>query len=302
MELKWLEDFLSLAAHRSFSRAAEMRSVTQPAFSRRIRSLEIWLGAELFNRTSYPVSLTQEGLAFRETAEETVRLLYQSKASLQGLGSDQLPQASFALTALHTLTTTFLPRWLTALREGIGPVGSRVLPENFALCLQALAEGGYDFFLTFHHPSVPLPLDPQRFPHAKVGEDELVAVAEARHLATWRASGGPLPMLHYARGSFLGLLTSVAQSRPGAPATQVVHVNENSIAEAMRSMVLEGHGVAWLPASLIDTELKAGRLERVAPALPMEIRLYRNAARSRPIVEKVWSVASKGMQGYAETA
>ncbi|MCB5411239.1 LysR family transcriptional regulator [Pseudogemmobacter sp. CC-YST710] len=302
MELKWLEDFLSLAAHRSFSRAAEMRSVTQPAFSRRIRSLEIWLGAELFNRTSYPVTLTQEGRAFRETAEEAVRLLYQSKASLQGLGSGQLPQASFALTALHTLSTTFVPRWLTGLRAEIGPVGSRVLPENFALCLQALAEGGYDFFLTFHHPSVPLPLDPQRFPHARVGADQLVAVAEAGQLAAWRAAAGPLPMLHYSRGSFLGLLTSVAQSLPGAPATQVVHVNENSIAEAMRSMVLEGHGVAWLPEALISADLASGRLERVAPALPMEIRLYRNAERARPIVEKVWSVASRDSRGYAETA
>lgn len=176
---KWLEDFLSLVASRSFSRAAERRNVTQPAFSRRIRSLEIWLGCDLFDRTSYPVALTAEGQAFLETAEETVRQLYKIKADLQGRASSQLPQASFALTALHTLTTTFLPRWLTALRERIGPVGSRVLPENLSLCLQALAEGGYDFFLTFHHASVALPLDPQRFPFETVAQDSLVAVARA---------------------------------------------------------------------------------------------------------------------------
>ena len=40
MESKWLEDFISLAETRSFSRAAEARHVTQPAFSRLIRSLE----------------------------------------------------------------------------------------------------------------------------------------------------------------------------------------------------------------------------------------------------------------------
>ncbi|NPD16724.1 LysR family transcriptional regulator [Xinfangfangia sp. D13-10-4-6] len=302
MELKWLEDFLSLAENRSFSRAAEMRNVTQPAFSRRIRSLEIWLGCELFNRTSYPVSLTQEGRAFLETAEETVRQLYQSKANLQGRGFGQLPQASFALTALHTLTTTFLPRWLTVLRERIGPVGSRVLPENFLLCLQALAEGGYDFFLTFHHPSVPLPLDPQRFPHATIGQDRLVAVAQTGRLAEWQAANPTLPMLQYSRGSFLGLLTTVAQSQPGAPATHVVHVNENSIAEAMRSMVLEGHGVAWLPQALIAGDIAAGRLEVVAPGLPMEIRLYRNAERARPIVEKVWTAAQGMADPYADPA
>ncbi|MCB2102451.1 MAG: LysR family transcriptional regulator, partial [Rhodobacterales bacterium] len=37
MELSWLEDFVALAETGSFSRAAERRNLTQPAFSRRIR-------------------------------------------------------------------------------------------------------------------------------------------------------------------------------------------------------------------------------------------------------------------------
>ena len=41
MEIKWLEDFVTLADTSSFSRAAELRNVTQPAFSRRIKQLEI---------------------------------------------------------------------------------------------------------------------------------------------------------------------------------------------------------------------------------------------------------------------
>ena len=44
MEIKWLEDFVTLADTSSFSRAAELRNVTQPAFSRRIKQLEGWLG------------------------------------------------------------------------------------------------------------------------------------------------------------------------------------------------------------------------------------------------------------------
>ena len=76
MEVKWLEDFLSLAATRSFSRSAEARRVTQSAFSRRIRSLEVWLGTELLDRSTYPITLTADGRIFRETAEEVVRLVY----------------------------------------------------------------------------------------------------------------------------------------------------------------------------------------------------------------------------------
>jgi hypothetical protein len=44
METKWLEDFVSLAETRSFSQSAQLRYVTQPAFSQRIQSLEAWAG------------------------------------------------------------------------------------------------------------------------------------------------------------------------------------------------------------------------------------------------------------------
>ena len=70
METKWLEDFISLAETHSFSRSAELRHVTQPAFSRRIKSLEAWLGADLIDRTSYPTRLTEAGIVFYEQAVE----------------------------------------------------------------------------------------------------------------------------------------------------------------------------------------------------------------------------------------
>ena len=61
MEHKWLEDLVVLAETRSFSRAALMRNITQPAFSRRIQALEAWMGVDLIVRSSYPPSLTPAG-------------------------------------------------------------------------------------------------------------------------------------------------------------------------------------------------------------------------------------------------
>ena len=48
-------------------------------------------------------------------------------------------------------------------------------------------------------------------------------------------------------------------------------------------------------------EIEAGRLEIVAPELPMQIRLYRNAARGRGITGRVWSVARDLGAGYTQT-
>ena len=44
VETDWLHDFLVFAELESFSRAAEHRGIKQPAFSRRIRALEAWIG------------------------------------------------------------------------------------------------------------------------------------------------------------------------------------------------------------------------------------------------------------------
>ena len=68
MNFLWLEDFVALASTGNFSRAAEERHMTQPAFSRRIRALEEWLGVVLIDRATHPAVLTEAGEWFRSVA------------------------------------------------------------------------------------------------------------------------------------------------------------------------------------------------------------------------------------------
>src|SRR5581483_4757831 len=99
MELKWLEDFVSLAETRSFSRSAELRHVTQPAFSRRIQALEAWLGTELIDRSVYPTRLTQAGEVFREQALSMLSHMQESRSLLRGhLGT---PAATIEFAVPH---------------------------------------------------------------------------------------------------------------------------------------------------------------------------------------------------------
>ncbi|WP_027174000.1 LysR substrate-binding domain-containing protein [Methylobacterium sp. 10] len=285
MELKWLEDFVSLARTGSFSRSAEERHVTQSAFSRRIRALETWLGVALIDRSTYPTTLTGAGREFRETAEEAVRMLHASRSSLQA--SARPNTRTVAVAALHTLALTFFPSWFRRIEERTGPLDSRLLPDDFHTCIQAVAEGGYDFLLTFHHPSVPILLDPEHYPHRVVGADSLVPVCGAG-LATEAAA---LPLLGYPQTSFLGRVALHAQAG-GAPAT-IAHTNENAMAEALKFMALEGHGLAWLPRSLVARELAAGELVATGDETPLEIRLYRNAGHRRAAVSALWQAATE---------
>lgn len=66
MQIKWIDDILAVAELKNFSRAAEVRCITQSALSRRIRSLEEWVGVELVDRGTYPVQLTAAGRTFCE--------------------------------------------------------------------------------------------------------------------------------------------------------------------------------------------------------------------------------------------
>jgi hypothetical protein len=83
METKWLEDFVSLAETRSFSRSAQLRHVTQPAFSRRIQSLEAWAGTILVDRSSYPTRLTPAGEILYDQSIELLQVLHTTRTLLR---------------------------------------------------------------------------------------------------------------------------------------------------------------------------------------------------------------------------
>ena len=87
METKWLEDFVSLAETHSFSRSAQLRHVTQPAFSRRIQSLEAWAGTDLVDRSSYPTRLTPAGQTLYDQSLEMLQALQSTRAMLRGHSS-----------------------------------------------------------------------------------------------------------------------------------------------------------------------------------------------------------------------
>jgi len=73
MDFKRLEYFLSVAEHGSFSRAASVIGVAQPALGRQVQRLEEDCGARLFYRHGRGVSLTPEGEAFRVRIQPLIR-------------------------------------------------------------------------------------------------------------------------------------------------------------------------------------------------------------------------------------
>jgi DNA-binding transcriptional LysR family regulator len=293
MELSWLEDFLALANCANFSRAAELRNMTQPALSRRIRALEEWVGASLFDRTHQPVVLTEAGRVFRPSADEALRRLYQTREECRE--ADGQAMASLRFAATHSLSLTFFPTWLRALEEG-GPFGAvRLISDSLQACEQVMLQGHAQFLLCHHHPGVPGRLAADQFISRCVGHDRLLPVSAPTAGGKPRyglpgAPGKPLPYLAYNTESGLGRIIAAAPGLVRAKSL-LEPVFTSHLAAVLRAVALEGRGIAWLPFSLIEQDLQRGALIRAADEgwdIEMEIRLFRSRVRQTLAAEQFW--------------
>ena len=283
METKWLEDFVSLAETRSFSRSAQLRHVTQPAFSRRIQALEAWAGTDLVDRSSYPTRLTPAGETLYSQSLEMLQALQSTRAMLRGHSAAGQDVIEFAVP--HTLAFTFFPAWVSSLREKFGPIKSRLIALNVHDAVMRLVEGGCDIFIGYHHASQPFQLDADRYEMVTLGEEVLSPYCKADSngepmFKLPGRAGQPLPYLGYAPGAYLGRVTELILKQSGT-AIHLDRVYETDMAEGLKVMALEGHGVAFLPHSAVKKELRSRRLVSAAPPemkgleMTMDVRAYR---------------------------
>jgi DNA-binding transcriptional LysR family regulator len=298
METKWLEDFVSLAETRSFSRSAQLRHVTQPAFSRRIQALEAWAGLDLVDRSMYPTRLTPAGETFHLQALEILGSLQATRNMMRGhqaVGQDMI---EFAVP--HSLAFTFFPHWVMDLRQRFGALKSRLIALNVHDAVMRLTEGNCDLLIAYHHPSQPLQLSPDRYEMLCLGHETLAAYAKAD--ATGQPmfrllspTGEKVPYLSYASGAYLGRLVELIVKLSPVP-LKLDPLYETDMAEGLKAMAMEGHGLAFLPGSSVKKELKTKRLVRAAEAgsceLAMEMRIYRErpemARLMKPSAQALW--------------
>lgn len=88
MDTNYLKTFLAVAQTKSFSQAAELVHLTQPAVSKRVGLLEQELGLKLFDRIGRQVSLTEAGEVFQLRARQLINELDQTLSDIQSLETE----------------------------------------------------------------------------------------------------------------------------------------------------------------------------------------------------------------------
>lgn len=294
MDITLLEDFKALVECMNFSRAAEARNITQPAFSRRVRTLEQWIGTPLFNRGSHRLALTPAGERFRHVAEETLRRLYQGRQEALDVVS---AASSLRFASTHALSVNFFPSWLRQVEPGLVYDSVRLIADNMQGCERIMLQGQSHFLLCHYHPAAPGRLNADDFISMRLGKDVLVPISAAEETGRPRYvlpgdPDSPIPYLAFSEESGMGRIVAAARSQSGRPAW-LKPVFSSHMAIVLKMFATDGRGITWTPRSLVEGELMpAGKLTRAGDSswdIPMEIRIFRPRARQSTRAESFWT-------------
>lgn len=259
MHLKWLEDVIAVARASSLTEAASARRVTQPAFSRRLRALEDWLGTDVIDRSRKAAVLTPAAYAHLEKIEALANQFHRLR---RDIALWRHCHGSLVLVAQHSLATTVLPNLIVCLRNNQAIVEIIVQAADLDVCSALLAEGRADILIAYETMNDP-PFHDSALELITLSKDELIPIATCglardvlQKMQGWRS----LDIVSYPIDVFFG---SILHRRilPALKACDGVRVRcETALASGVMEMVLAGIGVGWVPRLLAEDNLEQGRL------------------------------------------
>ena len=255
--LDGVETFLSVAQHRSFRRAAADLGVTPSAVSQTIRALEARIGAPLFMRTTRTVGLTEAGQRFLARARPAFEELLAASQVARDLA--KRPSGLLRLTAPRAAIPILLTPLVASFNREYPDVEVEIAAEEE---LEDLAAGAFDAGVRLGQLigadmvtvrlSPPFPLVTVASPaylRGRTPPKRLTDLREHACLRARRTDGGIAPWIF----------------KDGNKAAEVI-VSGPLIANDLTTLlggVLEGMGIAQLPAPVANSALKAGKLKQM---------------------------------------
>ncbi|MEZ4382450.1 MAG: LysR family transcriptional regulator [Nannocystaceae bacterium] len=258
-----LRCFVALVDRKNFRAAADDVGLSAAAFSDRIRRLEQDFGRPLFVRTTRRVDITPAGLRL---APEAVALLERARA-LRDLAADDRHEPPYELTlgTRFELGLSWIVPSLAALREAAPHRVIHIQVGDGPELIEAALDRRLDCFIAS------IRLTAADLSYALLHEERYVLVAtpalldarplaapEDAHAHTLIDTLPDLPLFRY----FLDAAPAEETWRFGAREYM------GTIA-AVRHRVLDGAGIAVLPAYFVRADLDAGRMVEPLPDLEL---------------------------------
>jgi len=270
MRLEWLEDIVAVIETGSFNAAAQRRFVTQPAFSRRIRTIEDYVGAELFDRDRKPIGLkppiSNHEADIRRLVTQMKDLLYELRR--QGRESHN----RIIIASQHSITATRTPAIVEMLSQRID-VSVRLRSANRDECMAMLMAKQADLLINYQSGAEAAADAGEFLERVQLGTERFIPVFAAERLGLLNDSyaRGELPIIAYPSDVFLGRIFN-DEVLPRIPREEFVRRKvETALTLAALQFALNGVGVAWIPESVAQDAILSGQLSDLSEVLPSAI-------------------------------
>jgi DNA-binding transcriptional LysR family regulator len=282
VSLHQLRLFVTLARHRSFTRAGDEFGITQSAVSRSIRELEDEIALRLFDRTTRQVALTDTG---RRLLARIAPLVEELESTLRPLEVHEPGVVNLASSC--GLTASVLPAMLASCRERFPDTTVVVIDRPQNAVLQLVRSGEADAGLVI----APDNLD--ELSAEPLFDDGFTAVVGASH----RLAGAPRLDWQQLRGETLLLLDDDTASLPAIEAALAQYAVTGAVRQrfaqpaAVARMAAAGLGIGVLPMhARVACDGVSARFIPLAPDAPRTVMLVRRRSRAfRASAAHIWS-------------
>jgi DNA-binding transcriptional LysR family regulator len=288
IETKWLKDFIMLAKMRNFSKAAELRHVSQPAFSRRIKALENKVNCKLVNRLHQPLQLTLSGELFLNRAEKILTELDLLNKELQ----QQTLRTPLIFSATHTLSIGVFPSIVEHINKLPFTLDTQLKIADADDCANLLKQKHCDYLLAFSDPL----LDAFHNDSILLAKVKLLPVCQANGqgepIYQLSQSSSTIPYLAYQENIYLDRIVSKLL-KDKKNQTNFNKMLMSPMADSLKMMALKGLGVAWIPEFSLVSELASQQLviagdKQWQPELSLRLYRAKKMHNSHSFQKKIW--------------
>ena len=281
MEIRTLRYFLAVAREENMTRAAELLHVTQPTLSKALRSLEDELGKKLFERHSFSISLTDEGILLRDRAEDLVTMA--DKIEREFLTLDDITGGDLYLGLGESYQIRYLARAIRSLKNLYPKLNYHITSGDTEQVTEKLDKGLLDFAVLCDTPD-PRKYNCVEFPEADIWGVVMPAGCKLAKKKTVRVD------------DLVGLPLFCSQQswKNDIPRWAGERMNELTLEGSFRLaynssiFVMEGLGYLLTFDKLINTSEESGLVFRpLSPRLETKLFLIRNKFQTfTPIAER----------------
>jgi DNA-binding transcriptional LysR family regulator len=256
------EIFFEVAANASFSKAAEILYISQPAISRHIKMLEAVYRQPLFERRGNIIKLTAAGTILYNRLKEAKRMQNQLEFDMSTLSSRFDAKGELKLGASTTVALYIIPKILSAFHQRFKAVKINLLNRNTDTIIKALLEEEIDIGIVEGKKKLP------GISYHPFMKDEVVAVCSAKSIIARKKNVtlkefAAMPLVLREQGSGTLAAVKYALEKKGISMPELNTRVKLSGTEALKNFLREDNCLGFLPRGSIIRELKDGSLTEI---------------------------------------